>query len=213
MTLTIEERFWAKVNFAGPIADYSPQLGACWLWTGARWQNGYGMFYLDGRQVGAHRTAYRLLVGEIPVGLVIDHLCRIHRCVNVSHLEAVTVLENTRRGVTADVASARHAARTHFSCGCPLEGNTTTSKQGTRSCTRCLREYRRVYYQEHRKPKRQSHPREAITHCVNGHLLNGENLRLTKSGSRACIECAQRRSREYMRRKRGHKATVCSVSV
>ncbi len=77
----------------------------CWPWTG-HLVKGYGM--LD--QVGAHRRVYELLVGPIPDGLHLDHLCHtadpscpageacLHRrCVNPAHLEPVTREENNRR--------------------------------------------------------------------------------------------------------------------
>jgi hypothetical protein len=79
---------------------------ACWLWRGTITVDGYG--YAGGRSV--HRLAYRLFVGPIPDGLTVDHVCHnrdltcpgawecLHkRCVNPSHLEAVTRAENTRR--------------------------------------------------------------------------------------------------------------------
>lgn len=71
----------------------------CWLWTAAVHKaTGYGSFWVDGRNLGAHRVAYSLLVGEIPDGLHVDHLCRVRHCVNPEHLEPVAPAENTRRG-------------------------------------------------------------------------------------------------------------------
>ena len=73
----------------------------CWLWTGALDKYGYG--YVSWRQSGkkrhfiAHRLIYEELVGPIPDGLVIDHLCRVRHCVNPNHLEPVTQDENLRR--------------------------------------------------------------------------------------------------------------------
>jgi hypothetical protein len=51
--------------------------------------------------VSPHRFAYELLVGPIPAGLVLDHLCRNRLCVNPNHLEPVTNSENPRRGRVA----------------------------------------------------------------------------------------------------------------
>lgn len=47
--------------------------------------------------IGAHRHSYQSLVGSIPDGLHLDHLCRVPACVNPEHLEPVTLAENNRR--------------------------------------------------------------------------------------------------------------------
>lgn len=100
---TPEERFWAKVN----------KTETCWLWT-AVIVGGYGKFWLD-RHVGAHRFCYELLVGPVPDGLVLDHLCRVRHCVNPDHLEPVTHRENVSRGVgpTAINSQKTHCKRGH----------------------------------------------------------------------------------------------------
>jgi hypothetical protein len=62
----------------------------------------------DGQRVrGAHVFAYVLLVGPIPEGLHLDHLCRVRRCVNPAHLEPVTPGENVRRGNSPSAIAAR----------------------------------------------------------------------------------------------------------
>jgi hypothetical protein len=93
------ERFWSKVDRCGPEG--------CWLWLGQVNQWGYGHFgrtLAPGvhRTVKAHRFAYTLLVGPIPGGLTLDHLCGRRACVRPDHLEPVTNAENLRR---------RHARR------------------------------------------------------------------------------------------------------
>jgi hypothetical protein len=64
-----------------------------WWWTGWRSPAGYGK--LGSRW--AHRLAHELLVGPIPEGWVVDHLCREPSCVNPEHLQAVTTTENWER--------------------------------------------------------------------------------------------------------------------
>lgn len=75
-----------------------PDLGPCWPWVGRQNRNGYGRVYLKGQEPVAHRAVYECLVGPIPEGLVLDHLCRRRNCVAPLHLEPVTIQENTLRG-------------------------------------------------------------------------------------------------------------------
>jgi hypothetical protein len=84
------------------MAKVAVASDGCWNWTGALSRNGYGRFGPQaGLTVGAHRFAYELLVGPIPEGLDLDHLCRNRRCVNPAHLEPVGRSENLARGATA----------------------------------------------------------------------------------------------------------------
>ena len=93
-------RFWSKVDIlTGPIPSHAPHLGRCWQWRAGRTKQQYGGFHPTKRaMVLAHRFAYEATVGKIPRGMVIDHLCRNRSCVNPEHMEAVTNMENLRRG-------------------------------------------------------------------------------------------------------------------
>ena len=72
----------------------------CWVWQWCKNRKGYGRVRVDGnaRSVSAHRYYYEKLVGPIPDGMEIDHLCKNPSCVNPRHLEPVTMLTNIRRG-------------------------------------------------------------------------------------------------------------------
>lgn len=132
------DRFWAKVNKAGPLPEYAPEIGVCWLWTAYIEPRGYGVFRPSGcsTNVKAHRWAYEALVGSIPAGLTLDHLCRVRHCVNPTHLEPVTNRENGLRGNTVAAINAR---KTHCVNGHEFTPeNTTTRSDGGRRCQICL---------------------------------------------------------------------------
>ncbi len=100
----LAERFWAKVDKDGPISEYAPELGPCWLWTAAQDGRGYGAFCNGQRTaagnpkvVKAYRWAWEDANGSVPAGLQLDHLCRVKLCIRPLHLEPVTSAENLRR--------------------------------------------------------------------------------------------------------------------
>lgn len=86
-------------------------LGPCWLWTRAKNDSGYGVVRTPRGLARSHRATYEALRGPIPPGLVLDHLCRVRACCNPYHLEAVTDLENKRRGRIARAREARRAEK------------------------------------------------------------------------------------------------------
>jgi hypothetical protein len=123
--MTLLERFTRKI-------ETPREPDGCWSWTGSRTGDGYGQFR-DGKVKRAHRVSHELFVGHIPEHFDVDHKCRNRGCVRPDHLEAVTTLENCRRGG----ARNHNAVKTH----CPrghLYG-TTRRKDGGRVCLPCAR--------------------------------------------------------------------------
>jgi hypothetical protein len=119
--------FWKRVS-ACPMSG-------CWLMTGRQHhRDGYAMYSHKRKNRAAHRIAYQVLVGPVPDGLQLDHLCRVRNCVNPSHLEPVTARVNTMRGVSF---SAVNAAKTHCSRGHAYDEQNTYLWRGHRHCRAC----------------------------------------------------------------------------
>lgn len=145
------------------------------------------------RQVMAHRVAYEMLVGPIPDGMQLDHLCRNRCCVNPEHLEPVTCRENLMRGTGH---AARNAAKTHCPQGHPYDDeNTGFNKSGGRYCKTCNREG--VLARYHRDKPPNGGPFSERTHCPQGHEYTPENTYVKPAtGHRECRTCHRERQRE-----------------
>lgn len=126
-------RFWDKVAVN--------MDGGCWEWRASRYPNGYGGYTVGQRRKRvAHRVAYEVLVGDVPAGLELDHLCRVRHCVNPAHLEPVSHSENQLRGAGPAKRSAFFASITHCKHGHEYTTATTyRDKYGKRRCRTCQR--------------------------------------------------------------------------
>jgi hypothetical protein len=130
-----------------------PESG-CWIWIGVCFPNGYGRVCVQRnkkrRAFMAHRVVYQTYVGPIPIGLDIDHLCRVRCCVNPSHLEPVTRRLNLERGGILAGLRARAAAMnaaTVCSRGHQMTPeNTYIYPSGRhRACKECMRSLNREW--------------------------------------------------------------------
>lgn len=178
----LPRRFWDKctpVPFAG-----------CWLWFGGiRNELGYGNFRATTKRAElTHRHSYSVLVGSIPEGMSIDHLCNTPCCVNPAHMEVVTLAENSRRqaeGIRSNPSRRAEqiqrglASRgTHCSCGRPYDRRNGTSQV----CSHCHSERMKAWHAkqgnvyETRKAERERRKAAGIcTLCprltANGHTM------------------------------------------
>lgn len=142
----LPQRFVKKIDSTHvPAAPFRPVTGTCWIWTAAHSRNGYPQIRVGGAADGsakyAHRVIYELLIGPIPDGHDLDHLCRQTLCVNPGHLEPVTHGENVRRG--------GNAAKTHCPAGHPFNDENTyhpPSHPTHRLCRSCVKAHGARYY-------------------------------------------------------------------
>ncbi len=133
-TTPVMERFLAKVDASGD----------CWEWTAAT-ANGYGNFWVGGnRWMRAHLYLWSELVGPVPDGLELDHLCRNRICVNPDHLEPVTRQENLLRSPLT--RTSINAAKTLCPKGHEYTKLRSGPRIGQRYCRICRREQANARY-------------------------------------------------------------------
>lgn len=193
----LSERMRARLSaFAAGWCD--PKIivteGGCWLWLGSL-SGPYGKVNLPKgsptKSVAAHRASYQHLVGPIPEGLTLDHLCMNKRCINPAHLEPVTQRENLRRGLVAHNVIERlkvihrdnAAKRTHCRNGHQITSETTGVRaNGGRVCLVC---------RAARRPAR-----TVKLFCPNGHRRHEGTV---KNGK--CLMCQRERQLRYYYRR------------
>src|SRR5579859_8194513 len=117
----------------------------CWIWDAPISQNGYPRTALNlelgvYKHMNAHTAFWWLVRGPIDPPLHLDHLCRVHACINPDHMEVVTPKENALRGIGIPAMNAR---KTHCQMGHPLEGDNLYMQGDTRQCRTCKLERQR----------------------------------------------------------------------
>jgi hypothetical protein len=115
------------------------ESSGCWLWKGYVGKRGYAVYtkLIDGKRPIAHRYVYEALIGPIPEGMTLDHLCGHPSCVNPEHLEPVTLRENVLRGTKNP--TALNARKTHCKYGHEFTDENTWIYRGYRHCRECRR--------------------------------------------------------------------------
>lgn len=128
---TALERFHAKYEIRpGPLPT------PCWVWTAAKSRRGYARLQIRvGFCADAYRWGYEQLVGPIPQGAHMDHLCRNTSCVNPAHLEPVSCRTNILRG---EGFAAKNAVKTHCPKGHEYTAANTYLYARGRTCKRCV---------------------------------------------------------------------------
>lgn len=113
----LADRFWSKVDKeSGPI---HPVRGRCWIWTAARFANGYGVFRFPEFNRRSHRVSWELEIGKVPTGLRVLHHSDNPPCVRPDHLFLGTDADNSRDKCAKVAKLAANAVRAPFSTRTP----------------------------------------------------------------------------------------------
>lgn len=137
-----------KPNTIDDFFKKTTKTPTCWIWTGSMNAYGYGVFSLNKKMNMAHRFSWELVNGKIPKDLQIDHICKARNCVNPSHMELVTLIENVMRG---ESLAAKNARKTKCQNG--HEFDFTKNFDGSRGCRICERIRARERYKKRKLEK------------------------------------------------------------
>lgn len=99
LSVTIEERFWSKVDINGPVPTHCPHLGPCAIWTGLKIKTGYGRIgrgRANGGMILAHRLSWLLHFKFLIPELHVLHHCDNPSCIRATHLFIGTDADNVR---------------------------------------------------------------------------------------------------------------------
>jgi hypothetical protein len=142
---------WAGKRFDTFYRRVEFKSGDCWYWRGFITKQGYGRVKLGDRLYYAHKVSYLVSVGDVPVGLELDHMCRTRDCVNPYHMEPIPGVTNMLEGVSPSGLNSR---KTHCKRGHALnEGNTYSDpKKANRSCRVCQRLHSETFRRRQGKP-------------------------------------------------------------
>ena len=187
-----------RERFRALVLSLNFDPDSCWIFPRALTDKGCTRVYFEGKQIHTHQASYITFVGQVPEGKNLDHTCHkpeicdggvgcSHRaCINPSHLEPVTFVENILRGAGPSAKNSRkklcHKGHKLF----------FDPHLGHRRCKTCARESRLRRF----PPK----PVETRICCENGHPYLG-NERIDNRG-RVCRECARLRTAAYRARQK-----------
>jgi hypothetical protein len=177
--------------FESHLAECRRGPNDCWLWP-VPGSNGYGAAFYAGKTIGAHRAVYDYLVGPIPDGLTLDHLCRVRNCVNPAHLDPCTIRENILR---SEGRAAQNARKDTCPRGHVFDTVNVKDGREERACSICACEHTKAWHR--RNPEwvrdviaRNSARRRVV--CSRGHLRTPDNTLITMRDGveiRYCLDC------------------------
>jgi len=154
---------------------------SCWNWTGCL-DIGYGKFSKINGTSLAHRILFEHVNGKVELDL--HHKCENKRCVNPSHLKAVTSKEHSILNMT------KYCKNGHL-----RENNTVKNVQ----CLICQNEWSKRRAKSIKDDTYIKPLKSTETHCRNGHLWKTYG-KIEPRGNRLCKKCANIRNKQRRER-------------
>jgi hypothetical protein len=175
----------------------------CWRFKGRKRARGYGIFFFKEKYASAHKAAWLIFRGPVPIGFHLHHRverpirCMGPSCINPDHLLPLDprthVLEYTPDNFTVLKKNQTHCSRGHELAGDNLYVYPGTDK---RRCRRC----HATWEAEQRREGLRADPKPEKTHCSNGHELTPENT-YTYIGLKFCRKCHNLNANKHWRKK------------
>ena len=143
MTSPTEKHLLAKkipsyINFGHIQEKFHVDKNGCWIWDGVL-SRGYPKITINYERYYVHRIAFKIFNGHLMKHLEIDHLCRVTRCINPSHLEQVSKYVNNMRSNSLTAIYARRKK-------CPKGHEYTRyTPKGYRYCVKCRDERNAIW--------------------------------------------------------------------
>lgn len=175
----------SRLTFDAILARVTRHDDGCWTLPNAPNRNGYVQITMNQRHRLAHRLIYEGIQGEIPAGLVLDHLCRNRACVNPDHLEPVTQQENVLRSPRTIVIEEERERKQRAA---------REEREAKKRAASEEREQIKRQISEARGPQSKT--------CGRGHARTEDTTYRDKYGFLCCRLCRNERARDRMRQVR-----------
>lgn len=137
------------------LTNVDVQADGCWISRYSVASHGYAQIGWSIRaehkrakiqMVLAHRAAWVAVNGQMPLGMTLDHTCKVRRCVNPAHLRMLPNYENARRIDGKDWPMGQCANGHDHSHLVPVKRKSKSGEpRWGRTCRLCMQMYRARY--------------------------------------------------------------------
>lgn len=183
------------------VTNVDKQDDGCWISRYSAGSHGYSQIgWKDGgkrHMVLGHRATWVQSNGQVPLGMTLDHMCKMRKCVNPAHLRLLPNYENARRTMGRDWPMG------YCPNGHPNSELIDTSRGGNatmRTCGICLKASQARYLE---RVASGAHVPVNIRPeiCKHGHDMTENGAKQNRRGVWVCRSCRNESQKRYLLRK------------